>query len=48
MNKMKSMINYLNKLKETADKLDLNEVDQISEVLARAYHADKSVFIIGN
>jgi D-sedoheptulose 7-phosphate isomerase len=45
---MKSMINYLNKLKETADKLDLNEVDQISEVLARAYHADKSVFIIGN
>lgn len=39
---------YLNKVKESLDALDLGKVQKIAEVLFEAYKNDKQIFIIGN
>ena len=45
---MEILNNYLVELKSTIEKLDVNQIEKIGGILARAYKNDKSVFIVGN
>ena len=39
---------YIEEVKKALEKIELEKIKRISEVLERAYKNDKSVFIIGN
>ncbi len=45
---MEQIRSYIGELKNTLDSLPIEDIVNISEILARAYKADKSVFIVGN
>ena len=45
---MEVVNDYIKGLKEALEKINPKDIENISEILARAYRADKSVFIIGN
>ncbi len=39
---------YLDNLKSTADKINLDDIQKIAEILLKAYKNDNTVFILGN